>query len=387
MADHNGVDCEQLVAMHGSERKAAKAVGMARTTFQAMRKRQTDGIARELRTVGSDIEIRRLKGQLKAANERYNMALQEIEEWQSRVELIEPLGGAASSGWKPSKTTSREGTTAILVETDWHLEERIDSDVVNGMNVATPDILAARVRRSIDKGIEMIDAWRQSFKVDEIYLALLGDVITGYIHEELEESNYLSPTEAIVLAEQLIVDAIDLLLRESGVKKLTVPCCHGNHGRTTKKKRIKTGHLNSFEWLLYKQLERRYAKSRQNVEFRVANGIHNIQEIRGHVVRFHHGDSLKFNGGVGGITIPANKAIHQWNRSIPAALDVFGHWHQFLETWNFVSCGCLIGYSDFALSIKAEFQPPTQTLIFMSRSHGKVAALPIFVREPKQESK
>jgi hypothetical protein len=60
-------------------------------------------------------------------------------------------------------------------------------------------------------------------------------------------------------------------------------------------------------------------------------------------------------------------------------LDVFGHWHQFLQDWRWVSCGCLCGYNDFSVAIKADYQPPTQTVILMNGKYGKVAALPVFV--------
>lgn len=44
-----------------------------------------------------------------------------------------------------------------------------------------------------------------------------------------------------------------------------------------------------------------------------------------------------------------------------------------------MACNCLIGYSDFALEIKAEYQPPSQTVILVDRDYGKVAALEAFV--------
>ena len=83
------------------------------------------------------------------------------------------------------------------------------------MNVATPDILAARVRRSIDKGIDddRMATVIQGGRNQPRRLATHDHRFT--FTRSFEESNHLSPTEAIVLAEQLTVDAIDLLLRES----------------------------------------------------------------------------------------------------------------------------------------------------------------------------
>ena len=380
-------ECEAAVARCGSKRGAAREAGVSESTFRCWMRSDprrvtathASPIQKPSEAMATDLELRRLRGQLKSATEKYQHALTEIDEWQKRVEVVEPLGATAPSGWQRKPVRCKNGTTAVVVMTDWHCEETVTAESVNGLNEYNLDVASRRIKRAFAKSLDLIESWRRSWKVDEIYLAILGDMITGYIHEELEESNGLSPTEAILFAEQHIVDGIEFILREGGVRKLIVPTCHGNHGRTTKKKRIKTGHQNSFEWLLYRSLERQYRRGRQNVEFRVANGIHNLQDVRGHLVRFHHGDSLKYNGGVGGITIPVNKAIAQWNISTRAAFDVFGHWHQFLHTSRFVACNCLIGYSDFALEIKAEYQPPSQTVIFVDRDYGKVAALEAFV--------
>jgi hypothetical protein len=55
-----------------------------------------------------------------------------------------------------------------------------------------------------------------------------------------------------------------------------------------------------------------------------------ICQFRARLIRFHHGDYIKFNGGVGGISIPVeNKSIElEWCSR--AALDVFGHFHQIV---------------------------------------------------------
>jgi len=78
--------------------------------------------------------------------------------------------------------------------------------------------------------------------------------------------------------------------------------------------------------------------------------------------------------------VPVNKAISAWNRSRPAHLDVFGHWHQW--GWlrgKYVSNGSLIGMSAFALRIKAEFEAPCQSLVIVDHGRREVSrAVPIW---------
>jgi hypothetical protein len=181
----------------------------------------------------------------------------------------------------------------------------------------------------------------------------------------------------------MICSGIDLLVKSTKLP-IEIPTCVGNHGRTTPKMRIKTSFRNSYEWLLYKTLEKFYEKN-PRVHFQVGEGYHNTQNIMGRRVRFHHGDGLRYQGGVGGLTIPVNKSVAQWDKIEQADFDIFGHWHQHLVSYpKWISCGCLIGYSEYALSIKAEFQHPTQTFIVIDRRYGMTLAMPIFLTSPKR---
>ena len=102
------------------------------------------------------------------------------------------------------------------------------------------------------------------------------------------------------------------------------------------------------------------------------------------MLRFHHGDAIRYEGGVGGLTIPANKAIAQSNKSRTAYLDIFGHYHQMLDGGKFVSNGSLIGYNPYAIRIKASYEEPKQVFFLMERDKGKTAVYPIFVSSEEE---
>lgn len=281
---------------------------------------------------------------------------------------------------KPKRGKSA-GVAAIVPANDWHVEETVDPETVSGKNHFDLAIAEARIKRYYQKIPELIEWQNHLAPVVELWHPLLGDLISGYIHEELVETNSLSPTEACVFLQDMVCGGIDYLRKETGLP-IFVPTCVGNHGRTTPKKRIKSSCANSYEWLLYTTLARHYAND-PNVNWMVGRGYHNTQEIVGRKVRFHHGDGLRYQGGVGGITIPVNKSIAQWNKVEAVDLDVFGHWHTFLWNYNdWISCGCLIGYSAYSVEIKAQFQHPTQAFIVIDRNYGVTQATPIFVTKP-----
>ena len=320
-----------------------------------------------------------------AWRKRYEQALIENIELNKRMDAIVSLNsGIVPKTIKPKAGSKPEGVAVIAPATDWHVEETIFPEAVNFKNEFNLNEAEARIGRYYRKIVELMDWQSYLAPISELWHPLLGDLLTGYIHEELLETNSLSPTEACVFLQEMICSGVDFLLKNTRVP-IFIPTCVGNHGRTTIKKRIKTSFKNSYEWLLYKTLEKHYARN-SRVCFMVGQGYHNIQTVMGRKVRFHHGDGLRYNGGVGGITIPVNKSIAQWNKSVPVDFDIFGHWHTFLANYpTWISCGTLMGYSEFSVEIKADFQHPTQTFIVIDRRYGLTQATPIFLTKPSRE--
>ena len=129
---------------------------------------------------------------------------------------------------------------------------------------------------------------------------------------------------------------------------------------------------------MYYQLKNYFAREKR-VEFIIAEGYHIYLDVYGNLIRFHHGHHLRYAGGVGGITIPANKAIAQWDKIKQSAVDVFGHFHQTMDCGKFLTNGSLIGYNAYALSIKASIEPPYQTCFIWDKRRGKTFVAPIFL--------
>ena len=328
------------------------------------------------------VEVAELKGKLADANERYKHAVALYREADDRLNAIlglkEAVSNTAPKHLKVKASGKSGESTAVLVASDWHVEERVDPRGVDGVNEYSPEIAEERVTRFFQTGLSMVEMCRTRGRIDTLVLAVLGDLITNTIHDDLAESNYLSPTEASLKAYRLLCGGIDFLLREGRFKKILVPCCVGNHGRTTRKPRVSTATRNSYEWLMYHVAAERYAGDAR-VEFSVTDGYFNFLDVYGYTVRFHHGDAVKYQGGVGGVTIPLNKAIAQWNKMRKVYLDVLGHWHTQLSGREFVLNGSLIGYNAYSIAIKASYEPPSQSFFTIHPRYGKAVEIPIHV--------
>lgn len=284
---------------------------------------------------------------------------------------------------KPTKIVAsvkngKSESTVIACASDWHVGERIDVESVNGVNEFNPDIAKKRAENFFKKTLTMTSIFRGSTKIKNLVFWLGGDFISGYIHDELLESNYMSPSEEVEFSYGLLVSGIDYFLKDGDFEEIIIPCNVGNHGRTTLKSRVSTAWSNSFEAMLYKSLMNKYEKEKR-VRFSIVKSYHNIQDIYGRIIRFHHGDAVKYGGGVGGVTIPALKAIAQWNRETRCDLDIFGHYHNLFYGGNFLLNGCLAGYGAFAKFIKATYERPSQGLLIIEKDHGITSFNPLYV--------
>lgn len=279
---------------------------------------------------------------------------------------------------KAQSITASKGTdvAAFAVASDWHIEEHVDPRSVNGLNEFNLSIASQRIDRFTQSVLRLVEIERGGADVETLVLILGGDLMTGYIHEELQETNELSPTQTILFLMERLATVIETLRSKGNFKRILIPCSYGNHGRNTKKPRHATGAANNYEWLLYHILAKRFS---DGVEWQIADSYHNFLDIFGKTIRIHHGDGLAYQGGIGGLTIPVEKAIASWNKARVAELDVFGHWHTQQQNPKWISNGSLIGHNAYSIAIKAPFEPPQQTFFLFSATRGRTVTAPIFL--------
>jgi hypothetical protein len=309
---------------------------------------------------------------------RLRLARKDAAYYNRKLEFMTKLGTPVSHKIKARAGTKKTGATAVLVASDWHVEEVVEPKAVSGLNKYNPDIAKKRADTMFSVGRRLTDLVARDLEIDTIVLALLGDFITNELHEDSAENNAMPPMEAAFFAQELLSSGINHLL-ESG-RKVRVVCHSGNHGRVTRRVHHAKEEGHSIEYMVYCNLAKSY-ESVDNAEFDVASGYHGFTEVMGKDVRTHHGHRITYHGGVGGITIPVNKAIAQWDKARHADLDLFGHFHQYIDGGKWFCNGSLIGYNPYAVSIKAEYEPPRQGFLVIDNKRGRTYTAPIYVEE------
>ena len=278
----------------------------------------------------------------------------------------------------------KEEVIAISTISDVHVEESVPKSVVNDLNEYNLTIANERVTRYFKRLIYMINQVRRAgYKVDNLVLGLLGDFITGYIHEELEETNELSPAQATLFIQELLIKGLKMLSENGKFTKIMVPCIPGNHGRTTKKKRYISGYKNSWEWLMYNNIKNLFDESNaySNIEFIIPESEFIYMNLFGYINKFSHGDHFKYQGGIGGIEIPLKKWTLRENAVIKTDMSWIAHWHQYIVLNKVRVNGSLIGYNSYARTFGFEPELPKMQFQLLDKKRGYTLNNPIILTD------
>lgn len=326
------------------------------------------------------LELQRQRAKTAEAERRLRDALEALHEADARAGVVGALRAAA----EPPPIVRREAAsglreaTAVVLASDLHLEEVVNPAAIEWRNAFNPAIARIRMERMAESALWLTDMHRSRIKIRDLVLWLGGDVISGFLHEENEETNALTPPQAILYAYELIGGLIKTLLARGDFESITVPCSCGNHGRSTQYTRAKTRVENSYELILYTQLAQLFADD-PRVTFSIAGGSHLYLKIYEQTARFQHGDDVRYGGGIGGVTIPIKKALAAWQSFRHADWTALGHWHQLTWHRDFVVNGSLIGFNEYALMIKAEYEPPAQAFFLCDSKRGRTCFSPMWV--------
>lgn len=316
------------------------------------------------------------KSDKKAADKKYQLLIEENEYVKKELEASLAIKSAIKPYNIPLVQSSKDSeATAVVLASDWHVEETVDGKKVNFKNKYTLDIAKSRADEFFQSTLKLVKKEQQNAKIDTLVLALLGDFISGNIHEELLENCSLRPIDASIFAENLLVSGIEFLLKNSELN-LVIPCHVGNHARITHKIHISTEQGNNLETIIYHHLANHF-KDNKRVRFLISDSYYQIVQIYDYKIRFHHGHAIRSGGGIGGIYPPTYKAVSQWQKIEHADLDCFGHLHQTRDGGNFLCNGSMIGWNTFAIMIKADFEKPKQTFFLVDKNRGRTVVAPI----------
>ena len=287
-----------------------------------------------------------------------------------------------------NNSTKKQSTIMITPLSDTHVGEHVIKEQVRGLNEYNFDIFNKRMYGWANQILKHATYKRSTFDVDKLIMPMLGDMISGDIHEELARSNLANCMEQMIRGASIIAQALMFLAPH--FSEIEVPCVVGNHGRMTRKPPMKDKYMD-WDYMLYQWISA-FCKNQENLKFHIPKSFLTTFKVHDKVVLIMHGDSISGAGSSGSITgaIAKLRSVFQYRkalqREIEEAMDddaeiefdsvMIGHFHRIDEidigTGELHICGTMKGPDEFALQRLHAATKPKQLVTYWHPQYGYV---------------
>lgn len=339
------------------------------------------------RTLDDDVKLHRANQDAQHSRSRLKDAAARISELEDKVRDYEWAAKAslAPAEWSliPRATKKRQHIPYLLTS-DFQVGEVIRAEETEAGYGYDSAAFRQRYRRMIDTTIYLSEHHAGTgWHFPGMIYARGGDTISGGIHEELRDTDDLTPIEAIECVFEEESAGILKLADFFGKVEVKTPGSAGNHDRTTMKPRTKTAGAHSYDRIIAYMLRREFHRDKR-VTFQTSESFDVRFKIWDRQILLTHGDRMGSSGGQGFIgpmaTIMrgAQKVIME-QAALGYHIDEVhhGHFHTPGYLGWVMSNGCLPGYSEYAKQYRMRPSPPQQFLAYYHAKRGMVDLKPL----------
>lgn len=319
---------------------------------------------------GNSIKPIKLKPNDKHLEKQLNKLSEENDELKELLDLKNSLSNVEIYKLVPKSGNNSDSATAVTLLSDIHIGEQVVPDGVMGLNSYNSEIGKKRLDNYFFNLAKLIKHHQKNYNLNNMVLGFLGDFITGYLHQENEQTNTMSPLEEISYLKPIIVSGLKHIREQLSDVSITLVCVCGNHGRNTKKVQHSNFTQTNFEYFLYKDIEQSCNDLGLNIEFIIPKCSSAIIEIYGERYLFAHGHQFKYRGGIGGIYVPLSVWFAKTAMTLKIKRAFIGHWHTSVSIREAVVNGSVIGYNAHAMSSFLPYERPQQSLTIITEKYG-----------------
>jgi len=262
--------------------------------------------------------------------------------------------------WLTRKPKKSSGVVCTILS-DTHFDEVVRPEEIGFRNEYDRKIAVKRLKSYFQKVILLTKDYITGINYEGCVLFLGGDIFSGDIHEELTETNEDTMLGSVIFWTEQIQAGINLLAEHFDY--VHIPCVVGNHGRRTRRPRMKLRAKDNFDWFLYQTLEERF-KDNKKVTFDVASGADLMVDVQDTTYLLTHGDQARGGGGIGGIWPPLMRLVARKRNNTDFDYMVLGHFHQLImaPSSGFLLNGSIKGYDEYAAIGNFAYEAPQQAL-------------------------
>jgi len=345
-----------------------------------------DEIGNEVAAETDLVRLRRQRDSFANQNARLTEQLEQVEKCLAIVEHAEGVSISPPSWLAPAKP-KRSAATLVVMLSDTHFDEVVNLHEMEGLNCYNREIAVMRLEKWAQNVVKLSRHYLSGVSYDGVVVILGGDIFTGDIHEELALTNEDTMIGSLLFWSEQVAAAIQLLTDE--FKKCYVVSVVGNHGRTTRKPRMKQRVKTNFDYLLAKMVERHF-RTDKRVSFDIPESADALIKIYDHGHLITHGDQVSGGGGIGGIYPPIMRMRARKQARYLATGKSFqtlwlGHWHQYISTPSMIVNGSLKGFDEYAMLMGFGHEQPQQALAIITPERNITIQAPVFCLDRKKE--
>lgn len=282
--------------------------------------------------------------------------------------------------YKIDAKTHKEGERyAIALFSDAHIEETVDTSNVLGLNEYDTTIAEQRIKAYFAN----LATCLKRDKVNCLYFSALGDTLSGFIHEHLMQENGMTPPEATLFGQSLIVSGLRFLREQLPDLKIVFIGICGNHSRTTKKLQNSNGFKLSYEWIMYQNIKQICEMLNLDIEFIIPESeVALVQTPDNKRYIFCHGFQVqsKGTGTVAGIYPALQRLAMKWQKVFKQDKIFLGHYHTCVSIPTATVNGSIIGYNAFALTNGMGYEEPAQMYEVFDSEIGQLLSRKIYCK-------
>ena len=293
---------------------------------------------------------------------------------------------------KPSgakKGSAKQVMVAPL--TDTHVGDYVTSEQMVGLNAYDIDLFSRRIWGWANQVLNLAEYRRNICEIDELTIPMLGDMVSGDIHDELARTNVDNCMMQMMYGAKVISQALMFLAPH--FKEIKVPCVVGNHGRMTRKIPSKDKYMD-WDYMMYQWIAV-FCSKQDNIKFEIPKSFAHVISVAGRDLLMMHGDSVGGGGAMATIqrAITSLRAVLQYKTQIItddsfSVSDKFddvllGHFHRVDEidigTGSLHICGTTKGGDEFVFSRLHVITKPKHIVLYYHPEHGHVGKEVIYL--------
>lgn len=326
-----------------------------------------------------DKEIYRLSQANKALKTKYEFEIGRSSGFEALQGILNQIIAERPRVVPPPKVKIDSHATtehAVLALGDLHFGEVVDIKQTGGIAVFNMEIAKKRLDFTVDRAIEIIKGHLSGgYHIPKIHVFLLGDLISGEIHEELRNSN----EQGIIQQTMFVLECLEenILKLCENFEEVHITSVVGNHGRKKEDYYFKDKAVENFDYLISRMLEK-YLDKQPNLTWSIPQSYWAIQKVQNRRYLVMHGDGVRSWMGLPFYGL--QKEFLKWRALAESYLGGFddlvvGHFHNpnifTVQRDEIIINGTIKGGDEYSLGALSAACDPVQFLWGVHPKYGR----------------